>query len=589
VRDVDYEVTDRSMVTRVHEHIVIDVDGTAREIRISGRAIGGQAIDEKFVRAADKGMYVSQAGAPEETAVLARALLRAHGPVPLLPSGSATLERGEPLTVTVGKRSRRVTPYDIGGIDLEPFTIWLDDDRELFLAGDMIASGWEASAPTLLAAQKRIDEARQRRLASTLMRTPAHPLAFEHARLFDPESRKLIASTTVLVDGERIKAVGRDGSVALLPGTERIDAHGKVMLPGLWDLHAHLGGAVQGLLLIAAGVTTVRNMSAPLGRQHQFVDGQAIGPRQLFVGVIDGHGPNAAPTPLLADDEPSVRKLVDELAAAGFAQAKVYNSFKPSLVPAFVDEAHKRGLRASGHVPDGMKALDLVHDGVDELQHAYMVLLQFVHEPPPKELTPMSRFKAFAEQAGAIDFDSPAVRAFVKELEARKVDVDLTLVSGEQQLTARAGEPSPAYAAISGRLPAQTARQLESGPLAYSPATFAATLKLARVLHDAGVPLAFGTDEVLYGFSAERELELYVKAGIPVGDALYAATLGAARIMKRDAELGSVAAGKLADLVLIDGEALTDISVVRRPTLVCKNGKLYDPLALWRSVGIAPY
>jgi imidazolonepropionase-like amidohydrolase len=114
-------------------------------------------------------------------------------------------------------------------------------------------------------------------------------------------------------------------------------------------------------------------------------------------------------------------------------------------------------------------------------------------------------------------------------------------------------------------------------------------LKLARVLHDAGVPLAFGTDEVLYGFSAERELELYVKAGIPIGDALYAATLGAARIMKRDAELGSVAAGKLADLVLIDGEALTDISVVRRPTLVCKNGKLYDPLALWRSVGIAPY
>src|SRR5690348_5953512 len=109
---------------------------------------------------------------------------------------------------------------------------------------------------------------------------------------------------------------------------------------------------------------------------------------------------------------------------------------------------------------------------------------------------------------------------------------------------ARAGQPSPVYAAVAARLPAQTERQLETGGLVYSPATFAATLKLARVLHDAGVPLAFGTDEPLYGFSEERELELYVKAGIPVGDALYAATLGAARIMKRDGELGSIAAGK---------------------------------------------
>jgi hypothetical protein len=218
-----------------------------------------------------------------------------------------------------------------------------------------------------------------------------------------------------------------------------------------------------------------------------------------------------------------------------------------------------------------------------------MVLLQFVNEPPPKDLTPMSRFKAFAERAGAIDFDSPAVRDFVKQLKARNVDVDITLVSGEQELTARPGQPSPVYAAIARRLPAQTERQYEGGALVAAPASFAATLKLARVLHDAGVPLAFGTDEQLYGFSAERELELYVKAGIPAADALYAATLGAARIMKRDSDLGSVAAGKLADLVLIDGDPLADISAVRRPTIVSKSGNLYDPIALWSALGIAPY
>jgi hypothetical protein len=591
VRDVDFEVSDRSVVTKLHEHIVVDTDGTAREIRIAGHGGSGQPIDEKFVRSDQRGMYVSQAGAPEEYAILARALLRAAAPVPLLPSGTATLARGEPMTVTAGKKSQRITPYEIGGIDLEPFTIWLDDARELFAAGNILQSGWEASVPAILAAETRGVEARQRRFASTLMRRPNQSLAFEHARLFDPATRRLMANTTVLIDGDRVQAVGRDGSVAIPRDAERIDTNNRVMLPGLWDLHVHIGSPVQGILLVAAGVTTVRNMGspAPPGQERQFVDGQAIGPRQLFVGVLDGHGPNASATPLLVDDEPSVRKAIDQIAATGFVQAKVYNSFKASLVPALVDEAQKRGLRTSGHVPDGMKALDLVLDGIDELQHAYMVLLQFVKEPPLKDLTPLSRFKAFAEQAGAIDFNSPAVRDFVKQLKARNVDVDITLVSGEQQLTARLGEPSPVYAAIARRLPAQAERQLEVGGLAPSPAAFAATLKLARVLYQAGVPLAFGTDEQMYGFSADRELELYVKAGVSPGDALYAATLGAARIMKRDKDLGSIAPGKIADLVLIDGDPLANISAVRRPTLVCKNGSLYDSIALWRAVGIAPY
>ncbi|MCU1278613.1 MAG: amidohydrolase [bacterium] len=586
VRDVDFEMSDRSVVTKLLEHIVVDDDGTARELRITGQAGGPQPVDEKFVRRDQRGMYVSQSGVPEEYAILARALLRAHGPVPLLPSGTATLERGEPITVTAGKVSQRITPYEIGGIDLEPLTIWLDDKMELFAAGDMLMTGWEAAVPAVLEAQRQRAAARQQQLASKLMRRPGRSLVFEHARLFDPETRRLIPNTTVVVAADHVRLVGRDGTVAIPTDAERIDAHNRVMLPGLWDLHAHIGSRVQGILLIAAGVTTVRIMG---GAKDEFVDGQAIGPRQLLVGVLDGHSPNASATPLLVDDEAGVRKAIDQIAAKGFVQAKVYNSFKAALVPAFVDEAHKRGLRTSGHVPDGMKALDLVHEGIDELQHAYMVLLQFVREPPLKDLTPLSRFKAFAEQAGAIDFNSPAVRDFVKQLKARNVDVDLTLVSGEQQLTARPGEPSPVYAAIAKRLPAQTERQFEVGGLAPSPSAFAATLKLARVLYDAGVPLAFGTDELMYGFSADRELELYVKAGVSPGDALYAATLGAARIMKRDKDLGSIAPGKIADLVLVDGDPLANISAVRRPTLVCKNGNLYDPIALWRAVGIAPY
>jgi imidazolonepropionase-like amidohydrolase len=234
-----------------------------------------------------------------------------------------------------------------------------------------------------------------------------------------------------------------------------------------------------------------------------------------------------------------------------------------------------------------MKALDLVRAGVDELQHAYMVLLQFCDEP--KQPTPESRFRAFAAQAGKIDFGSAAVKAFVEQLLAHHVDVDVTLVSVEASTTGGEGKPSRAYAAIAQRLPIQTRRAIERAPLVNAPDAFRATLKLARALHDAGVPLAFGTDALLQGFSVERELELWVEAGIPARDALYAATLGAARIMKRDGELGSIAPGKLADVVLVDGDPLSDISAVRRPALVMKAGRIYDPIALWRAVGIAGY
>jgi hypothetical protein len=113
------------------------------------------------------------------------------------------------------------------------FTIWLDGKLELFFAGEMIVSGWESTMPAILAAQARLNEARQRQLASTLMHRPERSLAFEHARLFDPQSRRLMPNTTVLIDGDRIAAVGRDGTITLPHDAERIDAHNRVMLPGL--------------------------------------------------------------------------------------------------------------------------------------------------------------------------------------------------------------------------------------------------------------------------------------------------------------------------------------------------------------------
>jgi imidazolonepropionase-like amidohydrolase len=171
--------------------------------------------------------------------------------------------------------------------------------------------------------------------------------------------------------------------------------------------------------------------------------------------------------------------------------------------------------------------------------------------------------------------------------------VEATLACSEALLTTAPGEAAATNAAIAQRLPTRALRALRTGPFpgaaSEHPArvrTFEAMLTLVRRLHAAGVPLAIGTDQALWGPSLHRELELHVRAGIPAAEVLSLATLGAARLMKRDRELGSVHPGKAADLVLVDGDPTTRIEDIRRVVTVVKAGIVYDPQALSTAVGL---
>jgi imidazolonepropionase-like amidohydrolase len=114
-----------------------------------------------------------------------------------------------------------------------------------------------------------------------------------------------------------------------------------------------------------------------------------------------------------------------------------------------------------------------------------------------------------------------------------------------------------------------------------------ATLKMTKLLYDSGVPIVAGTDG-LPGFTLHRELELYAQAGISASDVLRIATLGAARVARRDRELGSITPGKLADMVLVEGDPAKRIGDVRRTSLVIKDGAFYEPAALYKALGIKP-
>ena len=518
----------------------------------------------------------------------------------LLPAGEASIKRADELNVGEGANKRHVTAYLIEGLGFSPSTVWMDDDKTFFASVDrfysVVREGFESSVPKLLEKQEALASARTLNLARTLTRKPKQPVAITNANVFDSATGQSAPGSTVLIDGNKIRAVGKDGTVMIPAQAERIDAAGKALLPGLWDMHVHVSPN-DGLLHLAAGVTSVRDLANDNdGLQkikRDIESGADIGPRITMRGFMDGRGPYTGPTKVFVDTEAEARTAIDYYAKHGYDGIKVYSSIKPELVPTIIKLAHEKGLRVSGHVPAYMSAQQFVEAGADEIQHINMVFLNFFFDEVKDTRTPQ-RFIAVAERGATLDLNSERVRSFVRLLKDRKTVIDPTLAVFEGLFTDRPGKIADGYAAIADRLPPQVRRGFLAGGLpvpegkdkVYRDSQLA-TLRMLKLLYDSGIPIVPGTDG-LAGFTLHRELELYAKAGISAPDVLRIATLGAARVAKRDQELGSITPGKLADLVLVEGDPAKRISDVRRTSLVIKDGAFYEPAALYKALGIKP-
>ncbi|HEU5217446.1 MAG TPA: hypothetical protein VFU23_02235, partial [Gemmatimonadales bacterium] len=276
-----FEFNDRGRGPKTETLLRIDAAGLPTAVSITGNDYLKAPVEEHFTvtggtgtwsSSAERGSSSSGAGAfyvplnsaPDLLGRLAQALLTAPGHrLPLLPAGEARIERAGEATVRRNGAREHLTAYAITGLDFTPTYVWLDDSGSLFVS----ASGWsgivregaDSSLPALTAVQDSLERVRERRQAETLSDRPAGPVAFIGATLFDAPNARLAPGTTVVVDGNRISAVGPDGSIPIPPQARRIDARGKTLLPGLWDMHAHVG-AVDGPLNIAAGITSVRDL-----------------------------------------------------------------------------------------------------------------------------------------------------------------------------------------------------------------------------------------------------------------------------------------------------------------------------------------
>jgi imidazolonepropionase-like amidohydrolase len=620
---VTFAYTDRGRGPSCTTRIVLGQGAIPTRVETRGHDYLKAPVDELFVREgaraswrnpseageralAGDAFYASLDGPPEELGLLARALLESEdGTLALLPGGQAAIETVGTLAVRDAQgRTRQVTHYAITGLSFSPVRVWLDEERRFFASASswmsVIEAGFEPAVDALVAAQDQATAALQRAWAEALTERPPGALVFRDVAVFDSVSMSTRPGMTVVVEGERITAVGPSGEIAIperagAPATV-IDGAGKTLLPGLWDMHVHLGDD-DGLLNIAAGVTTVRDLAndtdTVLAYQRDQKAGDIIFPRIILAGFMDGPGPYAGPSRVLVDSEAEAVAAIDRYAELGFEQIKVYSSIRPELVPAIVARAHARGLRVSGHVPAFMHASQAVAAGFDELQHINFLVLEFLFDRVKDTRTPV-RFTAVGEHAAGLDLDGPEVQAFIALLAERDVVVDPTISIFEGLLLGRPGQMSPAYAAVAGRMPMPVQRGFLRGGLPVTAetgpryqASFEALLRYIGMLHRAGVRIVAGTDS-LAGFTLHRELENYVRAGIPAPEVLRIATLGAAQVMKRDGELGVIAPGKLADMVLVEGDPAARISDIRNVELTVQGGRVYRADALHRALGIAP-
>jgi hypothetical protein len=617
---VRYSFNDRGRGPEQSSHWRVDANGIPVEFAVDGKSYMKTPVEERYSRDASgkatwrnedeqgeranagNAFYIAAASPPAVDEVLVAALLLAPGQkLALLPAGEASLEKVRELEVAdkAGKRIK-VMLYEINGLGYTPWPAWIDSEGHSFASVSewfsVVREGYEERIPELLEVQSARERGRGAELARWLARKPDGALLVHNARVFDPRDGSVTPATDVLVEGNRISAMGKGGSFAVPAKVEELDAADRFLMPGLWDNHVHLGD-VDGLLHLAAGVTSVRDMANDEERTPDRVArmdrGEELGPRVLMAGFMDGRGEFAGPTRVFVDTPEEAGKWVNWYADHGYVQIKVYSSLKPELVPVIARLAHARGLRLSGHVPAFMTAEQFIEAGADEIQHLNFLFLNFLVKESP-DTRNMTRFHAVGANAVNFSPDGERERAFIDLLRRHHTSYDITVNIFEDMFDGAPGKIIPGYAGIVPRLPPQIARGLRGGNVeapkgqekAYAGA-FAAMLRFVPALHAAGIPIVPGTDSPP-GFGLHRELELWVRAGVSPSDTLRAATLGSAEVNRRAADLGVVAPGKFADFILVDGDPLKNISDIRRVRTVVKDGAVHDAAALYAAVGVKP-
>lgn len=500
-----------------------------------------------------------------------------------LPDGSVQIHHDGMDTLAFEGKPLILERYAIGGLIWGNEFVWTDTQGQLigvmtndaeFDKFEAMRERYESLLPELIG-RTATYSMRLFTKSAGVKSAADKEIAIKNGTVLDVVNEMTIPNSVVLIENGIIKRIGKAGEVTIPANAKVIDAKGKMVMPGLWDMHAHFEQAEWGPAYLAAGVTTVRDC----GNEFSFINaikeaidkGRGVGPEILKAGIIDGKGPYALGI-IQADTKEEAIKCVDRYKNNGFVQIKIYSSVKPAIVKAICDEAHKQGLTVTGHIPLGMTLQQGVDSGMDMVNH-----VQYVYSIMKRNKDRSVNFDDSTSKA-AINFIKehhvvidPTVGVF--EMSFRSVNDDITTIE-------------PAFYTLP--LPLQALLKntgLDSANARKFRPMYESMAKIVKVLHDNGVTIVAGTDQGFPGFSVPRELELYVQVGLTPADAIQTATITPARVMKMDKVTGSIAEGKKADIIIVDGDPLKNIREIRNVTTVIQGEHVYDPGSLHRLVG----
>jgi imidazolonepropionase-like amidohydrolase len=393
-------------------------------------------------------------------------------------------------------------------------------------------------------------------------------LVITGVNVVDAAAGRILPNSTVTISGDTIASLVSEGPIPA--GVQVVDGRGKYLIPGLWDMHAHMEASGESWLPlhVANGVTGIRDMGSDLDVILRMRDatssGRTLGPRIVAAGPILDDAPGNWPFRLRVRNAEEGRSAVVLLQRRGVDLIKVHNHTPRTAFFGIAEEARRQKLPLAGHVPMNVTAEEAVDAGMTNIEH-------------------LSEMRLWMPCSGGREYRRDACRPFFEMLARRGIWQTPTL--GAVSELATIGTPA---SSISAEQIAYAGKQLR-GMWAGNQKLFAtpevirmmkARAQVAAVVTSdmakAGVGILAGCDALIAGFCVHDELSAMVRAGMTPVSALQTATINPARYLGREKTFGSIAPGKVADLVLLDANPLDEIGNVRRIHAVVVAGRPLD-------------
>ncbi|WP_447751477.1 amidohydrolase family protein [Sphingopyxis fribergensis] len=572
----------------------------AEEFRVAnGRATWKTATDSGEGPAG--GWYIPAGGVGIANAPMIDALAAAgDAGLDFLPSGKGRMTFGPTQTIQGPSGPKTVQLAFVSGILPSPLPVWLDENKRYFADISFISvipAGYEGALKQLRNVQEAATAEAVAGIAKRFLSPAAKaPVLFDNVQLFDADKGVFLPARAVLAEDGKIAAIGAAGSLKAPAGARVIDGRGKTLVPGIWDSHLHIGDDWDVLSNMANGITSFRSPGTTFDRAVEATKRRADGTLLMgepFISVIiDKKDPLAAQGAEVVSSPEEAIAAVRRVKDAGLWGVKFYTSMNPAWIAPAAAEAHRLGLHVHGHVPATMKPSEAVAAGYDELTHLNFVVMEAMPRDVIDKANTRQRVEGPARYFKDVDLDAPQMSGFVADLARKKVIVDPTIVIFEGMLTQDGGKPQPAYAPYMGIISPVLERSVFTAggyPLVEGLTrddyrkSYAKMVELVGRLHKAGVPIVAGTDG--WGIELIRELEIYQQAGFSAAEALQSATIIPARVVGADQRTGSIAVGKEADMVLVDGDPSTELGALRRVATVVSDGYVMDAAELRSAAG----